>query len=124
MFSSSLFFLSFLFYISPLRLCHLSVVNANAQPRICTLLNINKNEIIALNSETEPNPISLTADTNCPRAHKGVLLCPQTLSQSRRTRLRRAFTEATTETVNYARTVFKAHNTYQQPNLYIDTIFS
>ncbi|XP_055527633.1 small conductance calcium-activated potassium channel protein-like [Wyeomyia smithii] len=35
---------------------------------------------------------------------KGVLLCPQTLSQSRRTRLRRAFTEATNETVNYART--------------------
>lgn len=36
---------------------------------------------------------------------QGVLLCPQTLSQARRTRLRRAFTEATGDTVSYVKTV-------------------
>ncbi|CAH2232165.1 small conductance calcium-activated potassium channel protein-like [Pararge aegeria] len=36
---------------------------------------------------------------------QGLLLCPQTLSQTRRARLRRAFTEATGDTVNYVRTV-------------------
>ncbi|XP_026493258.1 small conductance calcium-activated potassium channel protein isoform X11 [Vanessa tameamea] len=35
---------------------------------------------------------------------QGLLLCPQTLSQTRRARLRRAFTEATGDTVNYVRT--------------------
>lgn len=41
---------------------------------------------------------------------QGVLLCPQTLSQSRRTRLRRAFTEATSDTMHYVKTVFKQSN--------------
>lgn len=36
---------------------------------------------------------------------QGVLLCPQTLSQVRRTELQRAFTEATTDTLTYAKTV-------------------
>ncbi|KAG5326869.1 KCNN protein, partial [Acromyrmex heyeri] len=36
---------------------------------------------------------------------QGVVLCPRTLSQVRRTRLRRALTEATAETVNYVKTV-------------------
>ncbi|GBP11220.1 Small conductance calcium-activated potassium channel protein [Eumeta japonica] len=36
---------------------------------------------------------------------QGLLLCPQTLSQTRRARLRRAFTEATGDTVHYVRTV-------------------
>ncbi|XP_050563768.1 small conductance calcium-activated potassium channel protein isoform X10 [Spodoptera frugiperda] len=35
---------------------------------------------------------------------QGLLLCPQTLSQTRRARLRRAFTEATGDTVNYVKT--------------------
>ncbi|XP_055629150.1 small conductance calcium-activated potassium channel protein isoform X5 [Toxorhynchites rutilus septentrionalis] len=46
---------------------------------------------------------------------QGVLLCPQTLSQNRRTRLRRAFTEATNETVNYARTLRKPVSTLSIP---------
>lgn len=54
----------------------------------------------------QPSPPKLTSSTR-PTNTKGVLLCPQTLSQSRRTRLRRAFTEATNETVNYAKTVFE-----------------
>jgi hypothetical protein len=36
---------------------------------------------------------------------QGILLCPQTLAQSRRARLRRAFTDATSETVTYVKTV-------------------
>lgn len=36
---------------------------------------------------------------------QGVVLCPRTLSQVRRSRLRRALTEATAETVNYVKTV-------------------
>lgn len=39
---------------------------------------------------------------------QGVLLCPQTLSQVRRTELQRAFTEATTDTLAYAKTVSAA----------------
>lgn len=35
----------------------------------------------------------------------GVLLCPQTMSQARRTRLKRAFTEITSDTVTYVKTV-------------------
>ncbi|XP_028026611.1 small conductance calcium-activated potassium channel protein isoform X1 [Bombyx mandarina] len=35
---------------------------------------------------------------------QGLLLCPQTLSQTRRARLRRAFTEATGDTVTYVKT--------------------
>ncbi|XP_063696619.1 small conductance calcium-activated potassium channel protein isoform X3 [Culicoides brevitarsis] len=34
---------------------------------------------------------------------QGILLCPQTLSQARRLRLRRAFTDATSEQLNYLR---------------------
>ena len=36
---------------------------------------------------------------------QGVVLCPRTLSQARRTKLRRALTEATSETVNYVKMV-------------------
>ncbi|XP_046400880.1 small conductance calcium-activated potassium channel protein-like [Ischnura elegans] len=36
---------------------------------------------------------------------QGILLCPQTLAQTRRTRFRRAFTDATSETVTYVKTV-------------------
>ncbi|KZC13047.1 Small conductance calcium-activated potassium channel protein [Dufourea novaeangliae] len=36
---------------------------------------------------------------------QGVVLCPRTLSQVRRSRLRRALTEATAETVNYVKTL-------------------
>ncbi|KAE8741470.1 hypothetical protein FOCC_FOCC013014 [Frankliniella occidentalis] len=36
---------------------------------------------------------------------QGILLCPQTLSQARRERLRRAFTDATSDTVSYVKTV-------------------
>lgn len=42
--------------------------------------------------------------TVCSRS-QGILLCPQTLSQARRERLRRAFTDATSETVTYVKTV-------------------
>ncbi|XP_035898505.1 small conductance calcium-activated potassium channel protein isoform X6 [Anopheles stephensi] len=45
---------------------------------------------------------------------QGVLLCPQTLSQSRRSRLRRAFTEATNE-MTYARTLRKPVSTLSIP---------
>jgi hypothetical protein len=38
---------------------------------------------------------------------QGVLLCPRTLAQARRSRLRRALTEATAETVNYVKAVGK-----------------
>ncbi|KOB68163.1 Small conductance calcium-activated potassium channel protein [Operophtera brumata] len=48
---------------------------------------------------------------------QGLLLCPQTLSQTRRARLRRAFTEATGDTVTYVKTVgnywiMHSHNHY------------
>ncbi|KAI5721948.1 hypothetical protein M8J76_001427 [Diaphorina citri] len=39
------------------------------------------------------------------REQAGILLSPYTLAQSRRARLRRALTDATSDTVNYARTV-------------------
>ena len=42
--------------------------------------------------------------TVCSRS-QGILLCPQTLSQARRERLRRAFTDATSDTVTYVKTV-------------------
>ncbi|XP_045538771.1 small conductance calcium-activated potassium channel protein [Papilio machaon] len=46
---------------------------------------------------------------------QGLLLCPQTLSQTRRARLRRAFTEATGDTVNYVRTLRKPVSTVSIP---------
>ncbi|XP_037039018.1 small conductance calcium-activated potassium channel protein isoform X4 [Bradysia coprophila] len=46
---------------------------------------------------------------------QGVLLCPQTLSQSRRTRLRRAFTEATSDTMHYVKTLRKPVSTLSIP---------
>lgn len=36
---------------------------------------------------------------------QGVLLCPQTLAQSRKSKLRRAFTDATSDTITYVKTV-------------------
>ncbi|XP_022824362.1 small conductance calcium-activated potassium channel protein isoform X2 [Spodoptera litura] len=46
---------------------------------------------------------------------QGLLLCPQTLSQTRRARLRRAFTEATGDTVNYVKTLRKPVSTLSIP---------
>ncbi|XP_018313702.1 small conductance calcium-activated potassium channel protein [Mycetomoellerius zeteki] len=46
---------------------------------------------------------------------QGVVLCPRTLSQVRRTRLRRALTEATAETVNYVKTLRKPVSTLSIP---------
>ncbi|XP_034943561.1 small conductance calcium-activated potassium channel protein-like [Chelonus insularis] len=45
---------------------------------------------------------------------QGVVLCPRTLSQARRSRLRRAITEATSETVSYVKTV----GTYYSSKIY------
>ena len=54
----------------------------------------------------------------------GLLLCPQTLSQTRRARLRRAFTEATGDTVNYVKTVGFNLLDYAPSNTAVDcTIF-
>ncbi|XP_052563778.1 small conductance calcium-activated potassium channel protein isoform X6 [Culex pipiens pallens] len=49
------------------------------------------------------------------RINGGMRQFKQTLSQSRRTRLRRAFTEATNETVNYAKTLRKPVSTLSIP---------
>ncbi|XP_076223371.1 small conductance calcium-activated potassium channel isoform X2 [Nomia melanderi] len=46
---------------------------------------------------------------------QGVVLCPRTLSQVRRSRLRRALTEATAETVNYVKTLRKPVSTLSIP---------
>ncbi|KAL0821099.1 hypothetical protein ABMA28_005729 [Loxostege sticticalis] len=46
---------------------------------------------------------------------QGLLLCPQTLSQTRRARLRRAFTEATGDTVTYVKTLRKPVSTLSIP---------
>ncbi|XP_065225294.1 small conductance calcium-activated potassium channel protein 2 isoform X2 [Planococcus citri] len=45
----------------------------------------------------------------------GILLCPQTLAQSRRSRLRRAFTDATNETVSFVKTLRKPVSTLSIP---------
>ncbi|XP_015600038.1 small conductance calcium-activated potassium channel protein 2 isoform X1 [Cephus cinctus] len=46
---------------------------------------------------------------------QGVVLCPRTLSQVRRSRLRRALTEATAETVTYVKTLRKPVSTLSIP---------
>ncbi|XP_052128470.1 small conductance calcium-activated potassium channel protein isoform X3 [Frankliniella occidentalis] len=46
---------------------------------------------------------------------QGILLCPQTLSQARRERLRRAFTDATSDTVSYVKTLRKPVSTLSIP---------
>ncbi|XP_014219661.1 small conductance calcium-activated potassium channel protein-like [Copidosoma floridanum] len=46
---------------------------------------------------------------------QGVLLCPRTLSQARRSRLRRALTEATAETVSYVKALRKPASTLSIP---------
>lgn len=51
-----------------------------------------------------PGPASAGAASGT-QGGQGVVLCPRTLSQVRRSRLRRALTEATAETVNYVKTV-------------------
>ncbi|EZA54738.1 hypothetical protein X777_05023 [Ooceraea biroi] len=53
---------------------------------------------------TGPGPAPAGAASGTQGA-QGVVLCPRTLSQVRRSRLRRALTEATSETVNYVKTV-------------------
>lgn len=54
----------------------------------------------------------------------GLLLCPQTLSQTRRARLRRAFTEATGDTVNYVKTVGFNLLDYAPSNTAVDCTIS
>lgn len=49
----------------------------------------------------------------------GVLLCPQTMSQARRTRLKRAFTEITSDTVTYVKTV--GRTTHYNKLIYVST---
>ncbi|XP_068081845.1 small conductance calcium-activated potassium channel protein [Anabrus simplex] len=46
---------------------------------------------------------------------QGILLCPQTLAQSRRAKLRRAFTDATSETITIAKTLRKPVSTLSIP---------
>ncbi|KOX76453.1 Small conductance calcium-activated potassium channel protein [Melipona quadrifasciata] len=54
---------------------------------------------------TIPGPGSGSGSGSGSQGAQGVVLCPRTLSQVRRSRLRRALTEATAETVNYVKTV-------------------
>lgn len=54
---------------------------------------------------TVPGPGSGSGSGSGSQGAQGVVLCPRTLSQVRRSRLRRALTEATAETVNYVKTV-------------------
>lgn len=54
---------------------------------------------------TSPLPQSSGSASGSGSGSQGVVLCPRTLSQVRRTRLRRALTEATADTVNYVKTV-------------------
>ncbi|XP_017876273.1 small conductance calcium-activated potassium channel protein isoform X2 [Ceratina calcarata] len=58
-------------------------------------------------------PVSGTGSGS--QSGQGVLLCPRTLSQVRRSRLRRALTEATAETVNYVKTLRKPVSTLSIP---------
>ncbi|KOC69736.1 Small conductance calcium-activated potassium channel protein [Habropoda laboriosa] len=54
---------------------------------------------------TLPGPGSGSGSGSGSQGAQGVVLCPRTLAQVRRSRLRRALTEATAETVNYVKTV-------------------
>ncbi|XP_041980460.1 small conductance calcium-activated potassium channel protein [Aricia agestis] len=53
---------------------------------------------------------------------QGLLLCPQTLSQTRRARLRRAFTEATGDTVTYVRTACSGPRNHVQLRKPVSTL--
>lgn len=53
----------------------------------------------------EPAGCCVSCDADCVFPSQGILLCPQTLAQARRERLRRAFTDATSDTVSYVKTV-------------------
>ncbi|KAG6798184.1 small conductance calcium-activated potassium channel protein isoform X1 [Apis mellifera caucasica] len=64
---------------------------------------------------TVPGPGSGSASGSGSQGAQGVLLCPRTLSQVRRSRLRRALTEATAETVNYVKTLRKPVSTLSIP---------
>ncbi|XP_076243348.1 small conductance calcium-activated potassium channel [Calliopsis andreniformis] len=66
---------------------------------------------------TPPPPLATMAGTASGSASgaQGVVLCPRTLSQVRRSRLRRALTEATAETVNYVKTLRKPVSTLSIP---------
>ncbi|XP_043265005.1 small conductance calcium-activated potassium channel protein 2 [Colletes gigas] len=67
---------------------------------------------------TPPPPMAMVAGPGSgsgPQGAQGVVLCPRTLSQVRRSRLRRALTEATAETVNYVKTLRKPVSTLSIP---------
>lgn len=67
-------------------------------------------------SSTAPAPGTAASGS---QGGQGVVLCPRTLSQVRRSRLRRALTEATAETVNYVKTVGDDDFSLPNPVLYI-----
>lgn len=81
--------------------------NDSEQTIICLLNSVvTKSWNARLGSWRVPNQIKFRTFDLIPVFNlQGLLLCPQTLSQTRRARLRRAFTEATGDTVNYVRTV-------------------
>ncbi|XP_071872964.1 small conductance calcium-activated potassium channel isoform X1 [Bombus fervidus] len=62
-----------------------------------------------------PGPGSGSGSGSGSQGAQGVVLCPRTLSQVRRSRLRRALTEATAETVNYVKTLRKPVSTLSIP---------
>ncbi|XP_053997541.1 small conductance calcium-activated potassium channel protein [Hylaeus anthracinus] len=67
---------------------------------------------------TPPPPMAMVTGPGSgsgPQGAQGVVLCPRTLSQVRRSRLRRALTEATAETVNYVKTLRKPVSTLSIP---------
>ncbi|CAK9828333.1 Small conductance calcium-activated potassium channel protein [Anthophora retusa] len=64
---------------------------------------------------TLPGPGSGSASGSGSQGAQGVVLCPRTLAQVRRSRLRRALTEATAETVNYVKTLRKPVSTLSIP---------
>lgn len=95
---------------SPLRIPTLQPAarQNDSEQTITCLLNsvVAKSRNARLGSWRVPNQIKLRTFDLIPVFNlQGLLLCPQTLSQTRRARLRRAFTEATGDTVNYVRTV-------------------
>ncbi|XP_076290813.1 small conductance calcium-activated potassium channel isoform X1 [Lasioglossum baleicum] len=64
---------------------------------------------------TPPPPMAMVSGSGSGSGAQGVVLCPRTLSQVRRSRLRRALTEATAETVSYVKTLRKPVSTLSIP---------
>ncbi|XP_031785255.1 small conductance calcium-activated potassium channel protein isoform X2 [Nasonia vitripennis] len=63
----------------------------------------------------QPGGGSASGSSSSQQGGQGVLLCPRTLAQARRSRLRRALTEATAETVNYVKALRKPASTLSIP---------